>query len=92
MQTCRAEPQDVLIDTVFKYRKNNQIRSCNDAQWKNLRNDPEPGSISQYISGENTRPSHTQIDPATDQWRMFAYLNDGMFGTEESNSFARLEN
>jgi len=83
-----AEPQDVLIDTVFKYRKNNR-------GFEGLAITPG-GKIYAIIQspvlypnqsiGENSRIHRIlEIDPANDSWRMFAYLNDGIIGPSGSN-------
>lgn len=83
-----AEPQDVLIDTVFKYRKNNR-------GFEGITIAPN-GKIYAIIQspilyptktvGENTRVHRIlEIDPVTHATRMFAYLNDGIIGASGSN-------
>ena len=79
-----AEPQDVLIDTVFKYRKNNR-------GFEGIAVTPN-GKIYAIIQspifypnqsvGEATRVHRIlEINPDNNSWRMFAYLNDGIIGT-----------
>lgn len=83
-----AQPQDVQIDTVFKYRKNNR-------GFEGITITPN-GKIYAIIQspilypttsvGENTRIHRIlEIDPATNATRMFAYLNDGIIGSSGSN-------
>lgn len=79
-----AEPQDVLIDTCFKYRKNNR-------GFENLAIAPN-GKVYALIQSPLLYPTKTigeasrvhrllELDPATGATRMFAYLNDGIIGT-----------
>jgi hypothetical protein len=79
-----AEPEDAAIDTVFKYRKNNR-------GFEGIAIAPN-GKIYAIIQspilyptktvGENSRVHRIlEIDPATNNMRMFAYLNDGIIGT-----------
>lgn len=80
-----AESQDILIDTVFKYRKNNR-------GFEGISITPN-GKIYAIIQspvlypsksiGEATRVHRIlEIDPANNNaTRMFAYLNDGIIGT-----------
>jgi len=83
-----AEPQDVLIDTVFKYRKNNR-------GFEGIAITPS-GKIYAMIQspllyptraiGEGTRMHRIiEIDPTNDSWKMYAYLNDGIIGASGSN-------
>ncbi len=83
-----AEPQDVAIDTVFRYRKNNR-------GFEGIAIAPN-GKIYAVIQspilyptksvGENTRVHRIlEIDPVTNATRMFAYLNDGIIGASGSN-------
>jgi hypothetical protein len=83
-----AEKEDVAIDTVFKYRKNNR-------GFEGLSITPN-GKLYAIIQspilyptksvGENSRIHRIlEIDPKTDQTRMFAYLNDGIIGASGSN-------
>lgn len=79
-----AESIDVAIDTCFKYRKNNR-------GFEGLALTPN-GKLYAFIQspilyptkaiGEATRVHRIlEIDPATDQTKMFAYLNEGPVGT-----------
>lgn len=79
-----AQTQDVAIDTVFKYRKNNR-------GFESMGITPN-GKIYAIIQspllnptttiGENSRVHRIlEIDPATNTQRMFVYLNDGIIGT-----------
>lgn len=83
-----AEAQDVAIDTVFKYRKNNR-------GFEGITIAPN-GKIYAIIQspilyptktvGENSRVHRIlEIDPVTNATRMFAYLNDGIIGASGSN-------
>ncbi len=83
-----AEPQDVQIDTVFKYRKNNR-------GFEGISIAPN-GKIYAIIQspilyptktvGEGTRIHRIlEIDPVTNTTRMFAYLNDGIIGASGAN-------
>lgn len=83
-----AQPQDVLIDTVYKYRKNNR-------GFEGIALTPggkiyamiqSPVLYPNQSTGENTRIHRIlEIDPSNDSWRMFAYLNDGVTGSSGSN-------
>lgn len=79
-----AEPQDVLIDTCFKYRKNNR-------GLENLAITPN-GKVYALIQSPLLYPSKSvgeasrihrllELDPVTGATRMFAYLNDGIIGS-----------
>lgn len=79
-----AQPEDILIDTAFKYRKNNR-------GFENMTIAPN-GKVYAIIQspllyptkavGEATRVHRMiEIDPATNATRMFVYLNDGVIGT-----------
>ncbi|MBK8954446.1 MAG: esterase-like activity of phytase family protein [Saprospiraceae bacterium] len=78
-----AHPVDVLIDTVFKYRKNNR-------GFEGIAITPSgkiyvaiqsPLLFPSKSAGENTRIHRLlEIDPKTNATRMFAYLNDGIIG------------
>ena len=83
-----AQPEDVQIDTVFKYRKNNR-------GFEGISITPG-GKIYAIIQspvlfpsksvGEGTRVHRIlEIDPATNNTRMFVYLNDGIIGNSGSN-------
>lgn len=79
-----AEPQDVAIDTVFKYRKNNRgfegvTVAPNGKVYAMIQS---PILYPTKSVGENTRVHRLlEIDPVTNATRMFAYLNDGIIGT-----------
>ncbi|AYB32611.1 esterase-like activity of phytase family protein [Chryseolinea soli] len=79
-----AQPQDVQIDTVFKYRKNNR-------GFEGISITPS-GKIYAIIQspvlypnksvGEGTRIHRIlEINPVNNATRMFAYVNDGIIGT-----------
>lgn len=79
-----AQPQDAAIDTVFKYRKNNR-------GFESMAITPS-GKIYTIIQSPLLFPNATvgnatrvhrilEIDPATGNQRMLAYLNDGVIGT-----------
>ncbi len=83
-----AEAQDVAIDTVFRYRKNNR-------GFEGITVAPN-GKIYAIIQspilyptktvGENSRVHRIlEIDPVTNATRMFAYLNDGIVGPSGAN-------
>jgi secreted PhoX family phosphatase len=83
-----AEPQDIAIDTVFKYRKNNR-------GFEGIAMTPS-GKIYAIIQSPILFPNKTvgegtmvhrivEIDPKTNATRMFAYLNDGIIGTSGAN-------
>ncbi len=79
-----AEPQDVAIDTVFKYRKNNR-------GFEGLSITPN-GKIYAIIQSPVLYPNTSvgeasrihrilEINPLTNETKMFAYLNDGIIGS-----------
>lgn len=79
-----AQPQDVMIDTVYRYRKNNR-------GFEGIAISPS-GKIYAFIQspilypdkniGEGTRIHRIlEINPADNSMRMLAYLNDGIIGT-----------
>ncbi|MEO6730926.1 MAG: esterase-like activity of phytase family protein [Ferruginibacter sp.] len=83
-----AQPQDVMIDTAFKYRKNNR-------GFEGIAISPS-GKIYAFIQspllypnktvGEGTRIHRIiEINPANNATRMFAYLNDGVIGASGAN-------
>ncbi|MGN6647849.1 MAG: esterase-like activity of phytase family protein [Cytophaga sp.] len=78
------EPQDIAIDTVFKYRKNNR-------GFENIAITPG-GKIYAMIQSPLLYPSKSvgeatqvhrmlEIDPATNATKVFVYLNDGIIGS-----------
>lgn len=83
-----AEPQDVAIDTVFKYRKNNRgfegiAIAPNGNVYAIIQS---PILYPTQSAGENTRVHRIlEINPTTGATRMFAYLNDGVIGASGSN-------
>jgi len=83
-----AQPQDIQIDTAFKYRKNNR-------GFENIAITPS-GKIYVAIQspllypntsvGEGTRIHRIlELNPATGAMRMMAYLNDGIIGASGGN-------
>lgn len=83
-----AEPQDVAIDTVFRYRKNNRgfegiTIAPNGNVYAIIQS---PILYPTQSAGENTRVHRIlEINPTTGATRMFAYLNDGAIGASGSN-------
>jgi hypothetical protein len=83
-----AEVQDVQIDTVFKYRKNNRgfegiTIAPNGKVYAIIQS---PILYPTQAVGEGTRVHRIlEIDPATNATRMLAYLNDGIIGASGSN-------
>lgn len=83
-----AEAEDVAIDTVFKYRKNNRgfeviTIAPNGKIYAIIQS---PILYPTKTVGENTRVHRIlEIDPVTNATRMFAYLNDGIIGASGSN-------
>ena len=83
-----AQPQDVAIDTVFKYRKNNRgfesiTMTPNGKVYAIIQS---PLLYPNVTVGENTQIHRMiEIDPATNVTRMFAYLNDGIIGASGAN-------
>ncbi|XZF12400.1 choice-of-anchor D domain-containing protein [Chitinophagaceae bacterium MMS25-I14] len=79
-----AQPQDVQIDTAYKYRKNNRgFESMAIApNGKIYTIIQSPLLYPNTATGENTRIHRIlEIDPATNAQRMLVYLNDGIIGT-----------
>ncbi|MEN9346145.1 MAG: putative phytase, partial [Bacteroidota bacterium] len=83
-----AQPEDVLIDSCFKYRKNNR-------GFEGIALAPN-GKIYAIIQSPILYPTQTigeasrvhrilEIDPATNAQRMIVYLNDGIIGASGSN-------
>ena len=83
-----AQTQDVAIDTVFKYRKNNRgfegiTITPNGKVYAIIQS---PVLYPTTSIGEATQIHRIiEIDPVTNQTRMFAYLNDGIIGASGSN-------
>lgn len=83
-----AQPQDVQIDSVYKYRKNNRgfesIAIAPNGKIYSIIQSPL--LYPNQTTGENTRVHRIlEIDPATNQQRMLVYLNDGIVGASGSN-------
>lgn len=83
-----AQPEDIQIDTCFKYRKNNR-------GFENITIAPN-GKIYALIQSPLLYPTSAvgtasrvhrmiEIDPLTNQQKMYAYLNDGIIGASGSN-------
>ncbi len=83
-----SQPEDVQIDTVFKYRKNNR-------GFEGLSLTPN-GKIYAIIQSPLLFPSKAvgeatcvhrilEIDPATNATRVFVYLNSGVIGANGAN-------
>lgn len=83
-----AQPEDVLIDSCFKYRKNNRgfegiALAPNGKIYAIIQS---PILYPNKTIGEGTRVHRIlEIDPATNAQRMIVYLNDGIIGASGSN-------
>ena len=83
-----AQPEDVLIDSCFKYRKNNRgfegiALAPNGKIYAIIQS---PILYPNKTVGEGTRVHRIlEIDPATNAQRMIVYLNDGIIGASGSN-------
>ena len=83
-----AQPEDVLIDSCFKYRKNNRgfegiALAPNGKIYAIIQS---PILYPNKTIGEGTRIHRIlEIDPATNAQRMIVYLNDGIIGASGSN-------
>ncbi len=83
-----AQPQDILIDTCFKYRKNNRgfegiAIAPNGKVYAIIQS---PVLYPTKTIGEGTRVHRIlEIDPVTNATKMYAYLNDGIIGASGSN-------
>ncbi len=83
-----AQTQDVQIDTVFKYRKNNRgfealAIAPNGKLYALIQS---PILYPSTSTGENTRIHRMlEIDPVTNTQRMLVYLNDGIVGAAGAN-------
>jgi hypothetical protein len=79
-----AQPQDVLIDTVFKYRKNNRgfegiAIAPNGKIYAIIQS---PLLYPDAAAGENSQIHRIlEINPLNNTTRMFVYLNEGVIGT-----------
>ena len=83
-----AQPQDVPIDTVFRYRKNNRgfESICMSPNGKIYVAIQSPLLYPNKSIGEGTRVHRIlEITPSTGAMRMLAYLNDGIIGSSGSN-------
>lgn len=79
-----AQTLDVLIDTCFRYRKNNRgfESMAITPSGKIYTVIQSPLLYPNKTTGENTRIHRIlEIDPATNTQRMLVYLNDGIIGT-----------
>ena len=83
-----AQPQDIQIDTAFKYRRNNR-------GFENISLAPN-GNIYVAIQSPLNYPNSTvgaatrvhrimELNPVTGAMRMLAYLNDGVIGAAGAN-------
>ncbi|MEO6453135.1 MAG: esterase-like activity of phytase family protein, partial [Ginsengibacter sp.] len=83
-----AQPQDIAIDTVFSYRKNNRgfegiAITPNGKIYAIIQS---PILYPNKSTGEGTRIHRIlEINPADNSTRMFAYLNDGIIGASGAN-------
>lgn len=79
-----AQTQDVMIDSCFKYRKNNRgfegiAIAPNGKVYAIIQS---PILYPDKTTGESSRVHRIlEIDPATNANRMFVYLNDGIIGS-----------
>lgn len=82
------QPQDVVIDTVFKYRKNNRGFECltitpNGKIYAMIQS---PLLFPNTNTGENTQVHRMiEIDPATNTTRVLVYMNEGIIGASGAN-------
>lgn len=82
------QTEDVVIDTVFKYRKNNRGFECltiapNGKVYAIIQS---PILFPNTSTGENTQVHRMiEIDPATNATRMLVYMNDGIIGASGAN-------
>ncbi|PBQ30478.1 hypothetical protein CNR22_01410 [Sphingobacteriaceae bacterium] len=83
-----AQPEDIAIDTVFKYRKNNRGFECltiapNGKVYAIIQS---PLLFPNTATGEGTLVHRMiEIDPATNSTRVLVYLNDGIIGASGAN-------
>jgi hypothetical protein len=83
-----AQPEDVQIDTVFKYRKNNRgfegiSITPNGKIYAIIQS---PILFPDVTVGENTQVHRIlEINPADNSTRMFVYLNEGIIGASGAN-------
>lgn len=83
-----AQPQDVAIDTCFKYRKNNRgfegiTVTPNGKIYAIIQS---PLLYPTQSAGENSRVHRLlEIDPVTNATRMFVYMNDSIIGASGAN-------
>lgn len=83
-----AQAQDVLIDTIFKYRKNNRgfegIAMTPNGKVYAIIQSPLLNPTKSV--GEGTRVHRIlEIDPTNDSYKMYAYLNDSIVGASGAN-------
>ncbi len=83
-----AQPEDVQIDTVFKYRKNNRgfegiSITPNGKIYAIIQS---PLLFPDLTTGEGTQVHRIlEINPADNSTRVFVYLNDGIVGASGAN-------
>ncbi len=83
-----AQVQDIMIDSCFKYRKNNRgfegiAITPNGKVYAIIQS---PILYPNKTIGEGTRVHRIlEIDPVTNATKMYAYLNDGIIGASGSN-------
>jgi hypothetical protein len=83
-----AQPEDIAIDTVFKYRKNNRgFESISiTPNGKIYAIIQSPLLFPDVTVGENTQVHRIlEINPADNSTRMFVYLNEGIVGASGTN-------
>jgi secreted PhoX family phosphatase len=83
-----AQAEDVYIDSCFKYRKNNRGFEgiCITPNGKVYAMIQSPILYPSQSVGEGTRVHRIiEIDPTTNTSKMYAYLNDGIFGASGAN-------
>ena len=79
-----AQPQDIMIDSCFKYRKNNRgfegiTIAPNGKVYAAIQS---PILYPNLSTGDNSRVHRIlEIDPVTNTNKMYVYLNDGIIGT-----------
>lgn len=83
-----AQTEDVLIDTIFKYRKNNRgfegIAITPNGKVYAIIQSPLLNPTKSI--GESTRIHRIlEINPADDSYKMYAYVNDSIIGASGSN-------
>ena len=83
-----SQPQDIAVDTVFKYRKNNRgfesiAMTPNGRVYAFIQS---PLLFPDAATGNATRVHRIlEINPSNNSTRMLAYLNDGIIGASGAN-------